>query len=163
MPAAVTIEPFSSHHAEQIFDLILPIQEQEFGIKITRADQPDLAQISEFYQQGNGNFWAAVADGRVVGSVGLKDIGNRQLALRKMFVNAEYRGKDKGVARTLLDVSKQWAKERKAADIFLGTTAQFLAAHRFYEKNGFIEIDKEILSPAFPVMAVDSKFYWYRV
>jgi RimJ/RimL family protein N-acetyltransferase len=44
-------------------------------------------------------------------------------------------------------------------EIYLGTTAEFLAAHRFYEKNGFKEIAKSQLPPAFPIMAVDTKFY----
>jgi hypothetical protein len=45
------------------------------------------------------------------------------------------------------------------SDIFLGTTAKFLAAHRFYEKNGFHEIGRDELPAAFPVMTVDTKFY----
>lgn len=41
----------------------------------------------------------------------------------------------------------------------LGTTTKFLAAHRFYEKKGFVEIPRETLPHAFPLMAVDIKFY----
>jgi predicted N-acetyltransferase YhbS len=41
----------------------------------------------------------------------------------------------------------------------LGTTAKFLAAHRFYEKNGFREIAQTELPASFPVMTVDTKFY----
>ena len=44
-------------------------------------------------------------------------------------------------------------------EIYLGTTPKFLAAHRFYEKNGFAEIGKESLPEAFPIMSVDTKFY----
>jgi N-acetylglutamate synthase-like GNAT family acetyltransferase len=155
----IAIEPFSTRYADQIFDLILPIQSSEFGIKISREDQPDLAQIPDFYQNGDGNFWVAIAGGRVIGTIGLKDIGNRQLALRKMFVHADWRGKDKGVAQCLLQQAVGWANERAITAIFLGTTAQFLAAHRFYEKNGFAEVDKRELPVSFPIMAGDSKFY----
>ena len=41
----------------------------------------------------------------------------------------------------------------------MNATEKFLAAHRFYEKNGFIELQKVALPKAFPIMAVDSKFY----
>lgn len=163
MPTSLALQPFSPPFADQIFDLILPIQIEEFGITITRQDQPDLAQIPAFYQKGNGNFWLAVADGVAVGSIALLDIGNRQLALRKMFVRADYRGKEKAVAQQLLDVALAWAKDHSVTDIFLGTTAKFLAAHRFYEKNHFSQIDKADLPPSFPVMAVDTKFYRYRL
>ena len=49
------------------------------------------------------------------------------------------------------------------AEIFFGTTDKFLAAHRFYEKRDFKELQKAGLPKAFPVMAVDSKFYVLRV
>lgn len=46
--------------------------------------------------------------------------------------------------------------------IYLGTTARYLAAHRFHEKNGFTDIPQADLPPAFPVMSVDTKFYMRR-
>jgi N-acetylglutamate synthase-like GNAT family acetyltransferase len=159
----ISIKPFVVGFADQVFDLILPIQREEFGVKISRADQPDLERISEFYQTGNGNFWVAVEDGQVVGSIGLKDIGDGLLALRKMFVNEAWRGKEKGVAQHLLDTAREWASENGCTGIFLGTTAQFLAAHRFYERNGFDEIVKHELPASFPVMAVDTKFYHLKL
>jgi hypothetical protein len=72
--------------------VILPIQQEEFAISITAEDQPDLLAITDFYQTGTGGFWVAKAAGRVVGTIGLKDIGNREAALRKMFVATDYRG-----------------------------------------------------------------------
>jgi hypothetical protein len=33
------------------------------------------------------------------------------------------------------------------------------AAHRFYEKNGFVEIAKEQLPESFPLMRVDNRFF----
>jgi hypothetical protein len=49
------------------------------------------------------------------------------------------------------------------AEIYLGTTEKFLAAHRFYERNGFGLIESSELPPAFPVMAVDTRFYKRRL
>lgn len=43
--------------------------------------------------------------------------------------------------------------------MWLGTTERFLAAHRFYEKNGFVLVDRSALPASFPLMAVDSRFY----
>ena len=48
-------------------------------------------------------------------------------------------------------------------EVYLGTTPQFLAAHRFYEKNGFISIALKDLPEDFPVLQVDKKFYKYLV
>lgn len=155
------IEPYSAKHQAAVIDLILPIQNDEFGIPITAEQQPDLSDIENFYQQGHGQFWLALVDDNVVGCIALKDIGNRQAALRKMFVAAAYRGKAYGTGLALLNVLLAYAREQGLTDVFLGTTALFLAAHRFYEKNGFTEISVPELPASFPVMKVDTKFYRY--
>ncbi|MGM9484865.1 GNAT family N-acetyltransferase [Roseateles sp. NT4] len=153
------IKPFSPDFSDAVAALILPIQQQEFGIAITREDQPDLAQIETFYQRGAGNFWIATQGSQVIGTIALLDIGNRQAALRKMFVASSHRGSAHGIANKLLEQLLSWSKERHLQEIYLGTTAAFLAAHRFYEKNGFLEIGRSALPSSFPVMKVDSKFY----
>lgn len=157
----LTIEQYTAPYKEKVVAHILAIQRDEFAIAITRADQPDLDAIETFYQTGAGNFWLALAAGRVVGTVALADIGDRQGALRKMFVHADYRGGGHGVAGQLLAALSAWAREQDLRAIYLGTTAKFLAAHRFYAKNGFVEIKKADLPASFPVMKVDSKFYRY--
>ena len=155
----ILIAPFSDADQQGVLDVILPIQQREFGIPITAADQPDLADIPGFYQSGTGGFWVARSNGEVVGTVGLKDIGLGRTALRKMFVAAPFRGRELGVAGKLLDVLLAHCRAKGVAEIFLGTTDKFLAAHRFYEKRNFRELSKAELPEAFPVMAVDSKFY----
>jgi RimJ/RimL family protein N-acetyltransferase len=59
----------------------------------------------------------------------------------------------------LLETLMAWSQTRGLRDIFLGTTAKFLAAHRFYEKNAFREVDLRELPESFPIMLVDTKFY----
>jgi N-acetylglutamate synthase-like GNAT family acetyltransferase len=155
----VRIVPFSPEHADGVVSLILPIQQHEFEIPITLEAQPDLRDIPGFYQHGQGNFWVALDGDSVVGTVALLDIGHDQGALRKMFVASSHRGAHHGVAAALLHVLLTWCRARDIRAVFLGTTARFLAAHRFYEKNGFREISREALPPSFPVMVVDTKFY----
>lgn len=155
----IDVRPYSREHAAGVVSVILPIQQLEFGIPITLEAQPDLTDIPGFYQIKAGNFWVATAGPNVVGTIGLLDIGNRQAALRKMFVAASHRGSEHGVAKRLLDELLAWSSGKGFAEIFLGTTDKFLAAHRFYEKNGFTEVTKPSLPETFPVMAVDSKFY----
>ncbi|MFJ3054671.1 GNAT family N-acetyltransferase [Herbaspirillum sp. NPDC087042] len=155
----IQIQAYSPEHAAGVVDVILPIQQQEFEIPITLEGQPDLKDIPGFYQKGRGNFWVALDQGRVVGTISLLDIGNDQVALRKMFVAASHRGREHGTAARLLEGAIAWAREQGVRQVFLGTTAKFLAAHRFYEKNGFRLIEKTELPSAFPVMVVDTRFY----
>ena len=155
----IEIVPFAPSHSAGVVAVILPIQQSEFGISITLDAQPDLQNISAFYQRDAGNFWVALDDQKVVGTVALLDIGNRQAALRKMFVSAEYRGPEYGIAKSLLQALIYWSQTHGLREIFLGTTAKFLAAHRFYEKNAFREVDRNELPESFPIMLVDTKFY----
>jgi N-acetylglutamate synthase-like GNAT family acetyltransferase len=159
----IGVSPFSREHAAGVVSLILPIQREEFGIPITIEGQPDLGNIAGFYQQAAGNFWVATEGDSIVGTVALLDIGSGDVALRKMFVAKEFRGAAHGVARRLLQVAFAWCSEQSVQCVYLGTTAKFLAAHRFYEKNGFREIQRTELPSNFPVMTVDSKFYCKRV
>ena len=155
----VSIRAYQVQDLERILELIVSIQQQEFGIAISAEDQPDLAAIPSFYQSGCGGFWVAAQSGSIVGTIGLRDIGNRQCALRKMFVAPHARGREQGVAVQLLDTLLCHAETNKITDIFLGTAEAFVAAHRFYEKYGFIETGRDQLPTSFPLMSVDSKFY----
>lgn len=153
------IRRFNPADTEGIRSLIVSIQREEFGIEIDYDDQPDLADVEGFYFAGKGGFWVAEAEGEIVGSISLKDIGGKKGALRKMFVAPEFRGREKGVAKALLDHLIHEAKECGFCQVYLGTTAKFLAAHRFYEKNGFDLVESDTLPKTFPRMAVDTRFY----
>jgi GNAT superfamily N-acetyltransferase len=159
----IEIVPFSPNHQAGVIDLVLSIQRDEFGVDITLEDQPDLLDVAGFYQHGCGNFWVALTDGEVVGTIALRDLGNQQGALRKMFVKPEYRGKERGVGRRLLEELILSATSAGVRDVFLGTIDAFAAAHRFYEKNGFVQIPEAALPKAFPLMGVDTRFYHRRL
>jgi len=157
------IRPFEPAMGESVIRLILAIQQNEFGVAISLADQPDLQDIAGHYQKGGGGFWIAeTADRRVVGTVGLIDCTGGIGALRKMFVAADYRGEDQGIAGRLLRTVIGHARERGLAEIYLGSTAVMGRAHRFYEKSGFTKIAAAELPRAFPRMAVDSHFFRMR-
>ena len=155
----IGIQTYSPACQQEVIDLILSIQQNEFGVAITLEEQPDLKNIPSFYQEDAGNFWIATVENKVVGSIALLDIGNNRGALRKMFVHKSYRGKEYRVGQGLLNTLLEWARRNNFKEIWLGTTEKFIAAQRFYEKNGFEEIEKQLLPKEFPVMEVDVKFY----
>lgn len=83
---SITIRDAVPGDRDGIAAVIVPIQQEEFGISITCEEQPDLTDIENFYQEGKGGFWVALDGDDIVGTIGLKDIGNSEGALRKMFV-----------------------------------------------------------------------------
>ena len=76
------VGPVSAEFESQVVDLIVGIQRDEFEITITAEQQPDLRTIPSYYQTGSGNFWVALAENHVVGTVSLLDIGDQQAAHR---------------------------------------------------------------------------------
>ncbi|WP_446893642.1 hypothetical protein, partial [Acinetobacter sp. NS4_7] len=60
------ISEFSSAYQTAVEEMILPIQQLEFGVKITRDEQSDLIDIAGVFQKGSGNFWVALNNGKVV-------------------------------------------------------------------------------------------------
>jgi N-acetylglutamate synthase-like GNAT family acetyltransferase len=153
------VRPYEPADADGVRDLVLAIQRGEFGMDITAEDQPDLVDVPAYYRRGFGNFWVAIEDGELIGTIGLLDIGNDHGTLRKMFVKAAFRGGERQVAARLLDVLVEWARSHGLEQIYLGTTEWFHAARRFYLRHGFVEIPQDALPAAFPVMKVDSRFF----
>ncbi|WP_291272239.1 GNAT family N-acetyltransferase [Geothrix sp.] len=157
---AFRIQPFQTGLETQVLDLILPIQQVEFGVPITAADQPDLGRIPEVYQSGRGGFWVGLEGDRVVGTLGLIDFGQAPGgggALRKMFLHPDQRGT--GLAQALLDTLLAHARTQGLPGLWLGTLPHMAAAHRFYERNNFHRVEPEALPPDFPRMPVDTVFY----
>ena len=110
----IEIQPFSENYLSGVVDVILPILQSEFDISITLDAQADLLNIPTFYQKGNGNFWVALNGSEVIGTIALIDIGNREGALRKMFVKTKYRSAASGVAQELLKEQISWCEQNRA-------------------------------------------------
>lgn len=158
MPYSITT--YQPQYKDEVAHLILSIQRGEFNVPITLADQPDLAAIESFYQQGNGNFWCALNDDKnVIGTIALIDIGHQSGVIRKMFVHADYRGAETKVAQQLLNTLESWAKERNIQHLYLGTIDRLQAANRFYKRNHYTQIEPSILPDYFPRMKVDNTFF----
>ena len=154
------IRPLNNRYCQAIVDLILPIQQDEFQVPVTLADQPDLLDIEAAYLSGGGNFWGAFDGELLIGTIALLKAGERMAALRKMFVRQAYRGKASGVAGALLKTLEDYCVEEGITDLYLGTVSQLKAAQRFYERNGFERVAVEDLPPGFPRTTPDKIFYF---
>ena len=93
----VTIQFYLPQYREQVINLILDIQQNEFKVTIRLEEQSGLLKIPDYYQKCKGNFWIALENNKVVGTIALLDIGNHQAALQKLFVRQDCRGKTIGV------------------------------------------------------------------
>ncbi|MEK7598017.1 MAG: GNAT family N-acetyltransferase [Patescibacteria group bacterium] len=103
-------------------------------------DDEDLNKIDKIYS-GKGRFWVAIKDGHVIGTVAIKDLGDKIARLKRMFVLIDYHGS--GVGQKLLNHATNFAKNQGFIKIILNTHKVMKRAHKFYEKNNFIRKDKK--------------------
>lgn len=157
------IQQLDNAYSDELIDLILTIQQKEFNVPITIEDQPDLKKIESFYMESGGNFWGAFIEGELVGSIALVKFDEREGAVRKMFVKKEFRGKELNIAQELLEVLVAFCRENGIDTIYLGTVSVLKAAIRFYERNHFLQVEKENLPARFPLMSADNVFYYLNV
>ena len=80
------IKSIYNDYGDQVTELILAIQKNEFRLPITKDQQPDLLDIETNYHSGGGNFWGAFIDGKLIGTIGLINCGDNSACIRKMFV-----------------------------------------------------------------------------
>ncbi|WP_139423641.1 GNAT family N-acetyltransferase [Chryseobacterium mulctrae] len=152
------IKLVNNTYSKEIIDLVLNIQQKEFNVPITIEDQPDLMQIADFYFANGGSFWGAFINGELVGTIALVKFDEKAAAIRKMFVKKEFRGKEHGIAQKLLETLIAYCQKNGIEEVYLGTVSILKAALRFYERNHFEVIEKELLPSKFPLMNADNVF-----
>ena len=108
----------------------------------TAWEDPDLGRFSEIYNTAIAKYWVAETD-RVVGGVGIAPLAGADgvCELQKMYCVPEVRST--GVSHKLIEIALDHAK--KYFDrCYLETFDNMIAAQKFYEKYGFVRIDKPL-------------------
>jgi len=161
----VKIHTLSTSRAirKQIIHMIEAIQKQEFSLPVTEEiNNCVLKAEEEFYFNKSYNFWYAVdAVGKIIGSIGLKQIDNHNAEIKKFFVDIKYRGK--GVARKLLYSLLKSASKHRFKYLYLGTVDILHAAQRFYDKYGFTRILEADLPSDFNKCPLDTVFFKVKI
>jgi GNAT superfamily N-acetyltransferase len=153
----VTIQNFDRAEQDFIKKFVLDIQNNEFHLGLTEEDQPELKDIAGYFK--NGGFWTAKIEGKIIGTIGLQYLDNDNSALKKMFVNKAYRGRELGIAQMLFDTLMEFAKVKNFKTIWLDTPAVATASHKFYERNGFIPSEKSQLPDKYTFPDRDFRIY----
>jgi len=101
------------------------------------AETPELRALASHFAAADGALWAAESDGRLVGMVGTRPLRHDEAyEICRMYVARECRGT--GLAQRLLALAEDHARNAGAARMVLWTDTRFEAAHRFYEKHGYV-------------------------
>lgn len=151
------IKTYSENYKGEIISLILEIQNDEAGINLSLQEQPDLLDISQSYQRNGGEFWIALNDNKIIGTIGLMKKEQQCAILKKFFVKKEFRSQKVGLA--LYNELLTFAKSLDVQHIILDTPSVALASHKFYQKAGFRRINIEELPVSYSYPDRDSIIY----
>lgn len=150
---------YQDQYKQQIIDLILHIQNDEAKINLSLDEQPDLLEIKTYYEKTGGEFWLAIENEQVIGTLALMNKGNGNAVLKKAFVRKEYR--KQGILSKLYEVLQEFAQEHKLTTFIFDTPSVATDCHRFFEKRGYKRITKKELP--FPYDFPDRDSYLYML
>ncbi len=109
----------------------------------TAWQDPDLGRFSKIYNTEGNKYWVAEDEnGKIVGGTGIGYLTKEVCELQKMYCLPEARGT--GVAHTLMQTALDYAK-RYYKSCYLETLDNMTRAQRFYERYGFVRVDKPIV------------------
>ena len=101
------------------------------------AETPELRALASHFAKADGALWAAESEGHLIGMVGTRPLRHDDAyEICRMYVARECRGT--GLARRLLALAEDHARDAGAKRMVLWTDTRFEAAHRFYEKHGYV-------------------------
>ncbi|MBP0446742.1 GNAT family N-acetyltransferase [Roseomonas sp. SSH11] len=103
------------------------------------GEVPELRALATHFEKVGGALWAAEGeDGTIIGMVATRPLRDDDEAweIGRMYVAKAARGT--GLAHALLDGAERHAVEHGAQRMILWTDTRFEAAHRFYEKRGYV-------------------------
>ena len=151
------IETYNGRFDNEIIALILSIQNDETKIGLSLQEQPDLLDIQRYYQWPGGEFWVALSDDRVIGTIVLM-LKEKNCDVLKNFLWRR-RFAHKKVWLSLYNEFLKYANSKGIEHIILDTPAVAHISHRFYEKAGFKRINSEELSVSYSYPDRDSILY----
>ena len=139
----------------EVAALILTIQRVDVGLHVPIEEQPELLDLGSAYR--DGGFWVAVAGSEIVGTIGMMRYGASGV-LKKLFVRDDYRGPD-GAAHGLYDRAIAWAAAHGLTAIFLDTPSVATRSHAFYQRRGFLIVDRTELPEGYDFPDRDSLIF----
>jgi len=145
----MVIRPYAAADRDAVCDLFVRVNRElapadlraAFEDYIALSLRQEIGRIADYYAERNGRFFVAEQDGRLAGMFGLEGIGMPEAELRRMYVDAAFRGT--GLAQAMLDHAEQACRAAGTPVLTLSTSELQRAALAFYAKSGYALVREE--------------------
>jgi GNAT superfamily N-acetyltransferase len=150
----VSFRPYAASDFEAVADLWTRVNRElaPFGMEalfeqyIANTIEGELSRLLDTFSQEKRNaFWVvepADGSGAIVGTFGIERHSSETTELRRMYINATWRGC--GLAQRMLRTAEDTARALGFSRMIVSTADIQRAAFRFYTKSGFKLIRSEI-------------------
>ena len=101
-------------------------------------DLQDVMDMKEHYIKNGGNFWIAIDEDKIIGTIAFENRENIGI-LKRLYIKKEYQ--HKGIGTKLYNIFEEYIKKTNIKTIYLACGRVLENAHKFYIKNGFKKID----------------------
>lgn len=100
----------------------------------------DLINIKDYYIKNGGNFWIALDNDKIIGTIAIENRGNIGI-LKRFYVDTEYQ--NLGIGNSLYNIFEDYVKNNTTIKtLYLACGRVLTNAHKFYKKNNWIQIDQ---------------------
>lgn len=134
------IRAFENKDADSVRDLITSILSNEYPFDKSVYKNSDLSDIGQSYGGKRDAFFVMESDGKIVGTVGVKEDSEEIALIRRLFVAPSYRRKGYGLL--LLDKAIGSCKDFNFKHITFRTTGRMVQAINLLKKMNFKEVEK---------------------
>ena len=124
--------------ADQVIDLVRGCYAEFEGVVFDLdAELPELRAPASWAESRGGLFWVVEIDDQIVGAIALVPTGDPKVVeLQRLYVRSAIRGG--GIGTRLCGLVETQALEQGASFIELWSDTRFEAAHRLYERLGYV-------------------------
>ena len=129
---------YTNSYQKDVKDFVIAAHD-EFNFPYDRKLDYDLDNPDKYYNNRGGMFYLLLDNEKVIGTAAVKKLDDKTAALKRLYVNKNYRGK--GLGLQLFTEALDFCRENKIAKVVLDTNIKQKAAQKLYEKNGF-KIDR---------------------
>jgi putative acetyltransferase len=138
--AATAFDARDAHDVAEVRRLILAHVDARVSTPGVEHMRADALRMPGPYVPPRGGLWLATHGDVGIGCVALRPIGDDVAEVKRMFVDAAWRGN--GAGRALMETLIAGARARGYATLRLGTLADMTIAHTLYQSLGFISVER---------------------
>ncbi|MFA6078482.1 MAG: GNAT family N-acetyltransferase [Candidatus Omnitrophota bacterium] len=134
-----TLRKFGKEDAAGVKDMILSILTKEYPFDRSAYSDSDLDKIGEVYGGKNESFFIVEQDGKIAGTVGIKEDSSDDALLRRLFVDPSFR--KLGYGTMLLKEAIEFCRTKGYKRITFRCTDRMVDAMKLCMKAGFKETE----------------------